>query len=91
MREWRRPYDPDRVRVIIDKREELYGQGDSEGRYTEAQIAHVDAIVDAYTPEEFAVALARANALAWEPDHLEEDWYERRVEQRRQQGKSPPG
>jgi hypothetical protein len=92
MTEWRREYHPDRVRLIVDKREELYGQGDSEGGYTDAQVAHVDAIVDAYTPEEFAAALAQANALDWEPDHinpdhLDDDRYGRRVEQRRQQGR----
>ena len=88
--EARRKYHPDRIRVIVDKREELYGKGEGEGGadgYTDTQVAHVDAIVDAYTPEEFAAALARANALDWEPEHSGEDWHERRVEQRRQQGR----
>ena len=81
-----RKYHPDRIRVIVDKREQLYGRGEGEGGvYTDAQVAHVDAIVAAYTPEEFAAALAQANALDWEPEG--EDWHERRVEQRRQQGR----
>src|SRR6476620_8038865 len=86
-----RKYHPDRIRVIVDKREELYGKGEGEdgegGVYTDAQVADVDAIVDAYTPEQFAAALAQANALDWEPEHSGEDWHERRVEQRRQQGR----
>jgi hypothetical protein len=85
-----RKYHPDRIRVVVDKREELYGKGEGEDGmdgYTDAQIAHVDAIVDACTPEEFAAALAQANALDWEPEHSGEDWHERRVEQRRQQGR----
>jgi hypothetical protein len=83
-----RKYHPDRVRVVVDKREELYGKGEGEGGvYTDAQVAHVDAIVDAYSPEEFAAALAQANALDWEPEYSGEDWHERRVEQRRQQGR----
>jgi hypothetical protein len=86
-KEWRRQNDPDRVRVVLDKREELYGQGDLVEGYTDAQVRHVDALVNAYTPEEFAGALALANALDWEPDYLDEDWYERRAEQRRQQGR----
>jgi hypothetical protein len=88
--EARRRYHPDRIRVVVDKREELYGKGEGEDGmdgYTEAQVAHVDAIVDGYTPEEFAAALAQANALDWEPEHSREDWHERRVEQRRQQGR----
>jgi len=89
--EWRRSQNAAAVLiVVIDKREELYGQGDAGGwEYTDEQVAHVDAIVDAYTPEEFAAALAQANALDWEPDHIDEDWFERRVEQRRQQGRPP--
>ena len=90
-----RKYHPDRIRVVVDKREELYGKGEGEDGmdgYTDAQVAHVDAIVDAYTPEEFAAALAQANALDWEsddwePTHLDNDPYGRRVEQRRQQGR----
>ena len=87
--EWQRSQNAAAVLiVVIDNREELYGQGDAGGwEYTDEQVAHVDAIVDAYTPEEFAAALAQANALDWEPDHIDEDWYERRVEQRRQQGR----
>jgi hypothetical protein len=80
---WKQLAVPDRVRLIIDKREELYGKGESE---------EDGAIVDAYTPEEFAAALALANALDWEsddwePTHLDNDPYGRRVEQRRQQGR----
>jgi len=89
--EWRRSQNAAAVLiVVIDKREELYGQGDAGGwEYTDEQVAHVDAIVDAYTPEEFAAALAQANALDWEPEHVNENWFDRRVEQRRQQGRGP--
>lgn len=78
----------DYYRLINDKREELYGQGDAEGGYLPDQVAHVDAIVNAYTPEERAAALALANALTWESGTTgDEDYSELRMQQRRQQGR----
>jgi|tagenome__1003787_1003787.scaffolds.fasta_scaffold20969967_6 hypothetical protein len=74
----------DRSRVIVNKREQLYGQGDIEnGYYTEEQCAHVEAVVNALTPDEFAAALAQANALEWasDDDLSHHDWTERRTEQ----------
>jgi hypothetical protein len=88
-REDRRKYSPDRSLLTLDKREELYGRGDDEGGYTDAQCEYVDALVDAYTPEEFAAALAQANALDWPDYDSDECFYDRRVEHRRKQGRGP--
>ena len=87
MRRARRRDDPDRALLIVDKREELYGEGDADGGYSEGQIAHVNAIVDAYTPDEFRAALALAKALKWSDLATDGDNYDERVEQRRQQGR----
>jgi hypothetical protein len=76
--------------IVVDKLEELYGQG-ADG-YTQAQRDHVKAIMDAYTPEDFGTAFEQATALSWETDDIDddEDWYPRRVAERRQQGRGHP-
>jgi hypothetical protein len=45
--------------VMTDKCEELYGQY---GAYSEEAMVHVNAIVSAYTLDEFAAALEQAKA-----------------------------
>jgi hypothetical protein len=82
-------YHPDQVLLVLDKREELYGQGDIENGYSPEETAHVDAIIAAYTPEERAAALALAKALTWDEENLDSDNYDQRAEQRRQQGRGP--
>jgi hypothetical protein len=57
---------PEDSLLIIDKREELFGQGDLDGFYTTEQINEVDAIVDGYTPEQREAAIELAKALTWE-------------------------
>jgi len=73
--------------ITVDKLEEFYGGGNADGMYTQAQYDHVKAIMDAYTPEDFGTALEQATALSWPPGDDDKDWYPRRVEQRRQQGR----
>jgi hypothetical protein len=93
-RDWQAPMmerqcgvDPDYYLLIIDKLEELYGRGDDEGEYSEAQMDHVDALVAGYTPEEYAAALALAKALNWGDTDPRSDDGTHRAEQRRQQGR----
>jgi hypothetical protein len=69
--------------VISDKCEELYGPY---GQYcSDEQMAHVNEIVSAYTADEFAAALAEAEALTWSPDDL--NTANKRVTQRQLQGR----
>jgi hypothetical protein len=81
---------PDDTLLIIDKREELFGQGDSEGSYTAEQINEVDAIINGYTPEQREVAIQLAKALRWETpeeDDNDVDHTELRQQQRREQSR----
>jgi hypothetical protein len=81
---------PDDWLLIMDKREELFGQGDLEGSYTGEQIREVNAIVDGYTPEQRKVAIELAKALRWdEPEDYDSDvdHSELRQQQRREQGR----
>jgi hypothetical protein len=75
----------DAVMLVQDKHEELHGPSDL--GYSAGQIREVNAIIAAYTPDEFAAALALANALTWAPDDSDEDNYGERAKQRRQQGR----
>ena len=87
----------DAVLLVQDKHEELHGP--SELGYSAGQIREVNAIIAAYTPDEFAAALALANAVTWAPVDSDEDNYDERAVQRRQQGRGlskpsddgPPG
>jgi hypothetical protein len=81
---------PDDTLLIIDKREELFRQGDSEGSYTAEQINQVNAIINGYTPEQREVAIKLAKALRWETpeeDDNDVDHTELRQQQRREQGR----
>jgi hypothetical protein len=75
--------------LIIDKREELFGQGDLYDGYTAEQIKEVEDIVKRYTPEQREVAIELAKALRWEApeDDLEVDYSDIRHQQRREQGR----
>jgi len=87
----------DAVLLVQDKHEELHGP--SELGYSAGQIREVNAIIAAYTPDEFAAALALANAVTWAPVDSDVDNYDERAVQRRQQGRGlskpsddgPPG
>jgi hypothetical protein len=74
--------EQERCCVIVDLREQLYGNGvwfddnTKSSDYSPEEIAHVDAIVDGFTPEEFAAALEQARARSRTQDEL--DW-ERRL------------
>jgi len=81
---------PDDWLLIIDKREELFGQGDLDEGYTDEQINEVNAIVNGYTPEQRKVAIELAKALRWETpeeDDTDVDHSELRQQQRREQGR----
>jgi hypothetical protein len=81
---------PDDWLLIIDKREELFGQGDLDDGYTAEQINEVNAIVNGYTPEQRKVAIELAKALRWETpeeDDTDVDHSELRQQQRREQGR----
>ena len=87
----------DAVLLVQDKHEELHGP--SELGYSAGQIREVNAIIAAYTRDEFAAALALANAVTWAPVDSDEDNYDERAVQRGQQGRGlskpsddgPPG
>jgi hypothetical protein len=81
---------PDDWLLILDKREELFGQGNSEGGYTAEQIDEVNAIIDGYTPEQRKIAIELAKALRWdEPEDYDSDvdHSQLRQQQRRVQGR----
>jgi len=69
--------------LIQDKHEELHGSG----FYSIGQIEEVNAVIAAYTPDEFDAAIALAKALDWESDDEGKSNDERRVAQRRLQGR----
>jgi hypothetical protein len=69
--------------VIQDKHEELHGSG----FYSIGQIEEVNAIIAAYTPDEFDAAVALAKALNWESDDEGESNCVLRVAQRCLQGR----
>jgi hypothetical protein len=54
--------DPDRISLVVQTRENMFGEGDLENGYTLEQIAAADAAIAAYTPEERAAVLAQARA-----------------------------
>ena len=54
--------DPDRISLVVQTRENMFGEGDLENGYTLEQIAAPDAAIAAYTPEERAAVLAQARA-----------------------------
>jgi hypothetical protein len=81
---------PDDWLLILDKREELFGQGDLDRGYSTEQINEVDAIVNGYTREQREVAIELAEALTWgDPEDLDTDvdHFELRQQQRREQGR----
>ena len=69
--------------VIQDKHEELHGSG----FYSIGQIEEINAIITAYTPDEFDAAVALAKALDWESNDEGESNYVLRVAQRCLQGR----
>ena len=74
----------------MDKHEELHGGDFETKRYSAAQIEEVNAMIAAYTPDEFNTAVALAEALGWEQyENFDDDYFQRRVIQRRLQGRGP--
>jgi hypothetical protein len=84
------PRGPDDWLLIMDKREELFGQGGADGMYTTHQIDTVDIIIDEYTPEQRRIAIVLAEALSWETDEeydTDIDHSDLRKQQRLAQGR----
>jgi hypothetical protein len=83
----------DAALLIMDKHEELHGLGEDPDRgYSARQIKEITRVIAAYTPDEFDAAVALAKALVWEEkSDFNSDYYERRVAQRRLQGRGTCG
>jgi hypothetical protein len=81
---------PDDWLLIMDKREEMFGQGDAQGMYTTDQVDTVDIIIHEYTPEQRRLAIELAKALRWETQEeydTDIDHFDFRKQQRREQGR----